>query len=176
MNNILTSIDNLEQLEHDEISKALVALYRIGFEQIVYLVPLSQLKKTKVSTVTKDTYNNEEFYDIRELNEKSSSEEFTFDTLSRYYYQHKSLPNEFIESNISNLSSQKSAVSIRILSAKILRNIALFLLRFSKTQNRASSNRYSNSNALQRDPYCRSLLAAIIKSPSFVSNAPDDGL
>jgi hydroxyacylglutathione hydrolase len=100
----LTSIDNLELLEHDEISKALVALYRIGFEQIVYLVPLSQLKKTKVSTVTKDTYNNEEFYDIRELNEKSSSEEFTFDTLSRYYYQHKSLPNEFIKSNISNLS------------------------------------------------------------------------
>jgi hypothetical protein len=100
----LTSIDNLAQLEHDEISKALVALYRIGFEQIVYLVPLSQLKKTKVSTITKDTYNNEEFYDIRELNEKSSSEEFTFDTLSRYFYQHKSLPNEFIKSNISNLS------------------------------------------------------------------------
>ena len=78
--------------------------------------------------------------------------------------------------NIYKLSYQKPPVSIRILSAKILRNVALFLLRFSKTQNRVSSNRYSNSNALQRDPYCRSLLAAIIKIPSFVSNAPDDGL
>lgn len=100
----ITSENNLEALMNDEISKTILSLYRIGIENIKYLIPLSNLKKTVVPTVTKESFDSEEFYDLRELNEKSSEEEFTFDRLARFYYENKALPEEFSKLNNTNLS------------------------------------------------------------------------
>lgn len=100
----ITFQNDMDSFLNDEISKTILSLYRIGIENIKYLIPLSILKKIAVHTVTKESFNSEVYYDLRELNEKSSNEEFTFDRLARFYYENESLPKEFSELKNTNLS------------------------------------------------------------------------
>ncbi|MGA1479370.1 MAG: hypothetical protein ACO322_05140, partial [Candidatus Actinomarina sp.] len=92
------------QLASDKISQTLLALYRVGIEKIKYIIPQSSVKKLKTNTITKETYRGEKFYDIREHNEKTSKEEFSFDTLSRHFYKNHSLPSEFLNLKENYLS------------------------------------------------------------------------
>tara|TARA_Y100000389_G_scaffold7817_1_gene7474 strand:+ start:188 stop:1531 length:1344 start_codon:yes stop_codon:yes gene_type:complete len=100
----ITFQNDMDSFLNDEISKTILSLYRIGIENIKYLIPLSILKKIAVHTVTKESFNSEVYYDLRELNEKSSNGEFTFDRLARFYYENESLPKEFSELKTTNLS------------------------------------------------------------------------
>jgi len=100
----LTNIYDNSQLNSDKISQTILSLYRVGIEKIKYIIPQSAVKKLKTSTITKETYNGEKFYDIREKNEKNSDEEFSFDILSRHYYQNGSLPSKFLNLNENYLS------------------------------------------------------------------------
>ena len=100
----ITFQNDMDSFLNDEISKTILSLYRIGIENIKYLIPLSILKKIAVHTVTKESFNSEVYYDLRELNEKSSNGEFTFDRLARFYYENESLPKEFSELKTNNLS------------------------------------------------------------------------
>lgn len=92
------------QLASDKISQTLLALYRVGIEKIKYIIPQSSVKKLKTNTITKETYRGEKFYDIREQNEKTSKEEFSFDKLSRHFYKNHSLPSEFLNLKENYLS------------------------------------------------------------------------